>query len=145
MTKKIFMPKKFFLLKIFLSWQKRKFYEKKIFYGKKILWQKLFFMTKNLFMTKQFLWQFFFISGTLLFPSSTAKSGFPFFTKTKSTFGIIPKKVELLIRFFEPFWISRVFHFSLRTFGKVEGHPEPLGASDETHTHIQLILIHAGR
>ena len=29
---------------------------------------------------------------------------------------IIPKKVESSIRFFEPFWISRVFHFSLRTF-----------------------------
>ena len=47
---------------------------------------------------------------------------------------IIPKKVELLIRFFEPFWISRVFHFSLRTFEEVEGHPDPLGASDETYT-----------
>ncbi len=48
--------------------------------------------------------------------------------------GVVPKKVESLIRFFEPFWISRVFHFFLRTFAKVEGHPEPLGASDETYT-----------
>ena len=31
----------------------------------------------------------------------------------------IPKKVELLIQFFEPFWISRVFYFSLRTFEEV--------------------------
>ena len=44
----------------------------------------------------------------------------------------VPKKVELLIRFFEPFWISRVFHFFLRTFGEVAAHPGPLGASDET-------------
>ena len=47
---------------------------------------------------------------------------------------LIPKKVELLIRFFEPFWISRVFHFSLGTFGKVEAHPGPLEPSDETYT-----------
>ena len=51
---------------------------------------------------------------------------------------IIPKKVELLIRFFEPFWISRVFHFILRTFGKVAGHPEPFGASDETNTQSKI-------
>ena len=51
---------------------------------------------------------------------------------------IVPKKVELLIRFFEPFWISRVFHFFLRTFGKVAGHPDPLGALDETHTQIKI-------
>ena len=47
---------------------------------------------------------------------------------------MIPKKVELLIRFFEPFWISRVFHFFLRTFAEVEHLPDPLGASDETYT-----------
>ena len=46
----------------------------------------------------------------------------------------IPKKVELLIRFFEPFWISRVFHFSLGTFGEVVDLPGPLGTSDETYT-----------
>ena len=38
---------------------------------------------------------------------------------------LIPKKVELLIRFFEPFGRSRVFHFSLRTFAEVGGHPGP--------------------
>ena len=46
----------------------------------------------------------------------------------------IPKKVELLIRFFEPFWISRVFHFSLGTFEEVEGIPGPLEPSDKTYT-----------
>ena len=51
---------------------------------------------------------------------------------------IIPKKVELLIQFFEPSWISRVFHFSLRTFGEVEGLPDPLEASDETHTQSKF-------
>ena len=50
------------------------------------------------------------------------------------TLKLIPKTFELLIRYFEPFWISRVFHFFLGTFGKVEPHPEPLGASDETYT-----------
>ena len=42
---------------------------------------------------------------------------------------IIPKKVESSIRFFEPFWISRDFHFSLGTFGEVELEP-----SNETYT-----------
>ena len=51
---------------------------------------------------------------------------------------LIPKKVELLIRFFEPFWISRVFHFSLGTFAEVAGHPDPLVASDETYTHNKI-------
>ena len=51
---------------------------------------------------------------------------------------LIPKKVELLIRFFEPFWISTVFHFSLRTFGEVEHLPDPLGASDETYTQSKF-------
>ena len=51
---------------------------------------------------------------------------------------IIPKKVELLIRFFEPFWISTVFHFSLGTFGEVEGLPDPLVASDETYTQSKI-------
>ena len=51
---------------------------------------------------------------------------------------LIPKKVELLIRFFEPFWISRVFHFFLRTFAEVEAHPGPLGASDETYTQSKF-------
>ena len=53
---------------------------------------------------------------------------------TSGTGKVIPKKVELLIQFFEPFWISRVFHFSLGTFAKVEAHLGPLGASDETYT-----------
>ena len=47
---------------------------------------------------------------------------------------LIPKKVELLIQFFEPFWISRVFHFSLGTFSEVPDLPDPLEASDETYT-----------
>ena len=51
---------------------------------------------------------------------------------------VIPKKVELLTRFFEPFWISRVFHFFLGTFAKVEAHPVPLEASDETHTQSKF-------
>ena len=51
---------------------------------------------------------------------------------------IIPKKVELLIRFFEPFWISRVFHFFLRTFEEVADLPGPLGASDETYTQSKF-------
>ena len=53
-------------------------------------------------------------------------------TERESASSIIPKKVELLIRFFEPFWISRVFHFSLRTFAEVEQHPGPHETSDET-------------
>ena len=55
-----------------------------------------------------------------------------------SSIVFIPKKVELLIRFFEPFWISRVFHFSLGTFEKVEHHPEPHGASDKTYTQSKF-------
>ena len=51
---------------------------------------------------------------------------------------IIPKKVELLIRFFEPFWILRVFHFFLGTFEEVAGLPGPLGASDETYTKSKI-------
>ena len=51
---------------------------------------------------------------------------------------LIPKKVELLIRFFEPYWISRVFHFSLRTFGQVEPHPGPLEPSDGTYTQSKF-------
>ena len=50
----------------------------------------------------------------------------------------VPKRVELSIRFFEPFWISRVFNFFLRTFGKVEGHPGPLEPSDETYTQSKF-------
>ena len=56
----------------------------------------------------------------------------------KHIYKIIPKKVELLIRFFEPFWISRVFHFFLRTFAKVEAHLGPLGTSDETYTQSKF-------
>ena len=48
------------------------------------------------------------------------------------------KKVELLIRFFEPFWILRVFHFSLRTFAKVRGLPWPLEPSDKTYTQCKF-------
>ena len=48
------------------------------------------------------------------------------------------KKVELLIRFFELFWISRVFHFSLRTFEQVEHHPGPLVPLDKFFTQAKL-------
>ena len=51
---------------------------------------------------------------------------------------LIPKKVELLIRFFKPFWISRVFPFSLRTFEKVEDLPDPLEPLDETYTQSKF-------
>ena len=51
---------------------------------------------------------------------------------------LIPKKVELLIRFFEPYWISRVFHFSLGTFEEVEGLPGPHETSDETYTQSKF-------
>ena len=54
------------------------------------------------------------------------------------TVDFIPKKVELLIRFFEPFWISRVFHFFLGTFGKVEGLPGPIEALDEIYTQSKI-------
>ena len=37
-----------------------------------------------------------------------------------------------------PFWILRVFHFSLGTFAKVEHLPGPHGTSDETYTHSKL-------
>ncbi len=50
----------------------------------------------------------------------------------------ILSKFELLIRFFEPFGRSRVFHFSLQTFEEVEGHPEPLEPLNETHTPSKL-------
>ena len=53
---------------------------------------------------------------------------------------LIPKKVELLIRFFEPFWISRVFHFFLGTFAKVAGLPEPFEASDKTNTQSKIVI-----
>ena len=52
-----------------------------------------------------------------------------------------PKKVELLIRFFEPFGRSRVSHFLLRTFAKVEHHPAPLGASDKTDTQSRIDIF----
>ena len=51
---------------------------------------------------------------------------------------MIPKKVELLIRFFEPFWISRVFHFSLGTFEEVEHLPGPHETSDETYAQSKF-------
>ena len=51
---------------------------------------------------------------------------------------MVPKKVELLIRFFEPFWISRVFHFSVRTLEEVEQHPGPFVASDGTYTQSKF-------
>ena len=46
---------------------------------------------------------------------------------------VIPKKDELLIRYFEPFWISRVFHFSLGKFAKIARHLGPLVASDSKY------------
>ena len=45
---------------------------------------------------------------------------------------------KVRIRFFEPFGRSRVFHFSLGTFGEVEDLPGPLGALDETYTQSKL-------
>ena len=63
------------------------------------------------------------------------KAGIIFIDKNKN---IIPKKVELLIRFFQPFWILRVFHFFLGTFAEVEGLPDPLVASDETYTQSKF-------
>ena len=51
---------------------------------------------------------------------------------------IVPKNVELLIRFFKPFWISRVFPFSLRTFEKVEDLPDPLETSDKTYAQSKF-------
>ena len=53
-------------------------------------------------------------------------------------FVLIPKKVELLIWFFEPFWLSRVFCFSLGTFAKVERLPGPLTTSDETYSQSKF-------
>ena len=44
---------------------------------------------------------------------------------------LVPKKVELLIRFF-------IFHFSLGTFEEVEHLPAPLRASDETYTQSKI-------
>ena len=55
-----------------------------------------------------------------------------------SVSGLVPKKVELLIRFYEPFGRLRVFHFSLGTLVEVEEHPELLVASDETYTQSKL-------
>ena len=55
------------------------------------------------------------------------------FSTDRPTDVLIPKKVELLIRSFEPFWISRVFQISLGTFGKVEL-LETLGSSDEIYS-----------
>ena len=52
--------------------------------------------------------------------------------KARKSTTIVPKKVELSIRFFEPFWISRVFHFFLGTFEEVEHLPDPLAPPDET-------------
>ena len=51
---------------------------------------------------------------------------------------VIPKKVELRIRFFEPLGRSRVFHFFLGAFGEVEGPPGPLEPSDKTYTQSKI-------
>ena len=53
-------------------------------------------------------------------------------------FSLVPKKVELLIRFFEPFWILGVFHFFLGTFAEVAAHPDPLETSDETYAQSKF-------
>ena len=50
----------------------------------------------------------------------------------------IPKKVVLLIRFFEPLGRSRVFYFFLGTFAEVAGYPDPNVASDETYTQSKI-------
>ena len=59
-------------------------------------------------------------------------------TTDSEIISLIPKKVELLIRFFEPFWISRVFHFSSGALEEVEAHPDPLGTSDETYAQSKF-------
>ena len=53
---------------------------------------------------------------------------------------IYPEKSRITnsIQFLEPFGRPRVFHFFLRTFGEVEGHPAPLEASDETYTQSKF-------
>ena len=45
-----------------------------------------------------------------------------------------PEKSRITNSIFESFGRSMLFHFSLRTFAEVEGHPRPLVASDETYT-----------
>ena len=45
-----------------------------------------------------------------------------------------PEKSQLLLQFFKPLGRSKVFHFFLRTFEEVAGHPGPLEPSDETYT-----------
>ena len=66
------------------------FMTKQFSYEKKKFMEKFFLMTKSFFMTKNIHDKSFFISSTLaFFPSSTAKSGFPFFTTTKNSFGIL--------------------------------------------------------
>ena len=67
-------------------------------------------------------------SGSSIHPSSKIPK------RTRARRSNDPEK----IRFFEPFWISRVFHFSLRTFEQVEGLPEPLGTSDEIYTLSEI-------
>ena len=84
-------------------------------------------VNSRLFTTRPFSWNLF------VFLGSNESNLVDWFRCT-----FIPKKVELLIRFFEPFWISRVFYFFLRTFGKVEGHPGPLEPSDETYTQSKF-------
>ena len=74
-------------------------------------------------------------SGARLRQTPTSEDQSMLFIREMS---IIPKKVKSLIRFFEPFWILRVFHFFLRTFGKVEHLPDPLEASDETYTQSKI-------
>ena len=51
---------------------------------------------------------------------------------------LVPKKVKLLIRFFEPFRRSRVFHFFLAMFAKVDHHPVPPEPSVEIYTHSKI-------
>ena len=54
---------------------------------------------------------------------------------------LIPKKVELLIRLFEPFWILRVFHFSSRTFEEVEHLKIDISGSNETMQNVLASIV----
>ena len=52
-----------------------------------------------------------------------------------------PEKSRIINSIFEPFWISRVFLFSLGTFGEVEHLPGPLETSDETYTQSKFDIF----
>ena len=93
--------------------------KKNFFHGKKIYMTKTFLYDKKSFHDKTIFMTIFFISGTLLFPSSTAKSGFPFFTTTKSTFGIMQQTQQSYlfeIHIWESYQIDFAKSFSFTFF-----------------------------